>query len=48
MISNFVSWSSNYISMACVNLEHSFMNLRLYICGIIWREFREEQQVYIL
>lgn len=34
------------MSMACMNLEYSFMNLRLRSCGIIWRESREEQQVY--
>lgn len=31
------------MSMACMNLGYNFMTLRWHICGVIWRESKEDQ-----
>lgn len=41
MIPNFVGVLT--VSMAYMNLGCSFMNLRLHVCGVIWRESRKNQ-----
>jgi uncharacterized protein YozE (UPF0346 family) len=43
-LSLYSKWSSK--SMAFMNSEYSFMNLKLSTFEEIWREYREEQKMY--